>query len=151
MPESNISYSGVIVLDEGRIVELSVYDGVKPFDLFEKANLTRYCRNDNYLYTLLLFKGYVTRCSEAKKKSYSRKMGKYHISMYLYEYNSGCRCVVLNSATCFSDDISYYLKKFRVDYNCIVISLLNTWHDGIYLFKDNRLIEAERLYKAMEG
>lgn len=138
-------------MEEGRIVNLKVYDGIKALHLFEKDNLTRFYRNDNYLYTLLLFKGYITRCSMAKAKSYTRKVGKYHISMHLYEYDCGCRCVVLDSATCFSDDISYYLKKFRVDYDCVVISLLQTIHDGIYLFKDKRLTLAEKLYKAMEG
>ena len=138
-------------MEEGCIVKLKVYDGVNALDLFDISNLTRLYRNYDYLYTLLLFKGYITRCSVARAKSYTRKLGKYHISMHLYEYDCGCRCVVLDSATCFSDDISYYLKKFRVDYDCVVVSLLKTIHDGIYFYKDKRLIESERLYKSMEG
>ena len=70
---------------EGRVIKLKVYDGVKAFSLFDKDNLASCCRNVDYLYTLLLFKGYVTRCSEVKKKSYSRKIGKCHISMDSYE------------------------------------------------------------------
>lgn len=138
--------------------------GMKLKNYLSLYYISKYLDNADYIYALLYSRGYIrisnsvqvesayiTNLTEADKHFTWRKKPKpeKYIRYYHYTFDDGTNCVVFktNNKKLTPEKL---IKRFKVDFDCIVVYLGEnpnywTFYDGIYRYINRNLIAIEIL------
>ncbi|MBQ8627398.1 MAG: hypothetical protein IJ419_14740 [Agathobacter sp.] len=103
--------------------------------LFDKEFFRANCIKPDFIYTLLVYKGYVHKTQEVEQSTVSKKYNNKKIFCKHQKYEDGLDCYIFHGEIFRFITVEECITQFKIKPNCVLLMKLDSYNDGLYLFK----------------